>query len=117
METRHEQSEKSIIRLSLLLISLSSLFILIPAVAGLFLEMPFAQHCICVINYLSYSWIAFVICILLNIKVLLLYFVRIRFFENLLKYFENFLLILSGIAFIAGLVLFIIFACKYLNVL
>lgn len=117
MENESGYSEKSLFRLNAILLVCSSFFILLPSLAGLFLETAFAGHCICVINYLSYAWIAFAICILLCIKMLLLRFMRLRIFGRGLKYIEKTLLILSGTAFIAGLVLYLIFICKYLNVL
>lgn len=117
MENEYQYSDKSAFRLNRFLLVLSTFFIILPSLAGLFLETAFAGHCICVINYLSYAWIAFAICILLSIKVWLLYFVQFRLSKKIIKQLEKVLLVLSGTAFIAGVVLYLIFACKYLNVL
>lgn len=117
MENQQKKKETTMLVVNITLTALSLLMILVPAVIGLTLEKSFAEHCICVINILSYAWIAFAISIVSNLKHILLRQVRFKVFFRYSDFFNTFFLLLSTVSFLTGMVLFIVFTCRYLNVI
>lgn len=97
-------------------ILLSAIFILSTVFLGVSNLEKLSSFCICKINYLAYSWIAFAITILLSLLGFYLSAVN-GINDKRLPVIEKINLALIVAGFICGLILLLVFAGLILNIL
>ena len=115
--TSEQRQVKNSIKNSRLLLLISAGIIVLSAVAVMFQFQELRQLCVCISNWLAWSWIANAAAILFSIVLMIT--VSVKSAENSLKptKLQNLLFSLQSLAFTTGLVFLIIFAAKLTNVI
>lgn len=93
---------------------ISVAIILFTSIPMLFVYEPLREFCICIVNFMAWSWIAFAISILISIVLILK---GVYSSDETAGKFAGVLLILQSLAFVTALVFFIIFTSKIVNVI
>lgn len=109
---------KQHISIARILLGLSVLIILATVIVSVFSLEQYRSICICTINYLAYSWIAFAIAIVVSLLSLICAAQAALKSECCSRYFlANIFLWLQFFAFVAGIVFLLIFVTRYTDVI
>lgn len=109
-----KEKQKLLFSLIKLQIYISSLIILISILAAIFNFESLEKTCVCILNYLAYSWILYGITIIIGVFALLQIVLSKDKIQNILL---KILILLQAISFISAFVLFVIFASLLLDIL